>query len=210
MPSMKLYSVPTANGQRAAIALEEAGIEYQVKPVDLRAGEHRSPEMLALNPFGRMPVLEIPRGGEHPQVVYGSLAIGQYAAAQSGRLVPDTSRMADMHHWLGIVMTDLAPAFAAQFYLGVLAPEPDPWALDLYTDIVLRFLDGIDEHLANSQYFVGTAYTLADVMMYPTAATSTARLDGGLERWPGLARWAGEVGQRAPVLRGMSACPGSL
>ena len=75
-----LYTVPTANGQRASVALEECGIDYAVRQIDFAKGEHRSDEVLALNPIGRLPILSDP---DDDLVVYGSLAITRWAAARS-------------------------------------------------------------------------------------------------------------------------------
>ncbi|MGI9237843.1 MAG: glutathione S-transferase family protein, partial [Woeseiaceae bacterium] len=171
-------------------------------------GEHKSEEMLQLNPFGRMPVLELAtgeNGGEAMhRTVYGSLAIGMYAAESTGLLLPDDTVESDFYHWIGIVMTDLVPAFAGQFYLGQLAPEPFEWGRKFYADIIERFLLGIDEHLATSSYFLGETYTLVDVLFYPTAATSLARMPGGLGAYENIARWAELLQRRDAVIRGMA------
>ncbi|MEM8816071.1 MAG: glutathione S-transferase family protein [Pseudomonadota bacterium] len=203
---MKLYTVPTANGQRASIALEECGLDYEVRPIDFRKGEHRSDEVLALNPLGRLPILAEASSG---LVVYGSMAIARWAAAASGRLQPPPDQAAAMEHWAGIVMTDLSPAFASQFHLGVLAPEPHQWALDYYAEVIHRVLGVIDTHLTDREYFLGDSYSLADVLMYPSATSSTARLEGGLEPYPALMRWRDQVGARPAVIAGMAAS-GSL
>ena len=196
-----LFTVATANGQRAEIALHECAIEYTPRSVDLYAGEHRGDEMLALNPFGRMPVLRRDDG----ETIYGSLAIGLWAAETSGLLLPAESERGQFHQWCGIIMTDLAPAFAAQFYLGTLAPEPDQWGLEWYAEIIQRFLTGIDEHLAEREYFLNSGYSLVDVLMYPTAVTSAARTEAGLEPFPNLRRWADLVGTREALQRVMAA-----
>ena len=200
-----LYTVPTANGQRASIALEECGLDYDVQAVNLYDGEHRSAEMLELNPFGRMPVLKLTGDADDKETIYGSLAIGQYAAETSGRLLPPAKARPAFHEWVGIIMTDLVPAFAGQFYFGTLAPETFQWGIDHYREIIERFLGGIDRHLANHEYFVGSSFTLVDVLMYPTAATSVARMTEGLNPYPNLARWADAVGSRDSVRRGMEA-----
>lgn len=208
-----LYTVPTANGQRASIALEECGIDYDTRVVDLYDGEHKSEEMLQLNPFGRMPVLKLAIGeveveGEREgmdRTIYGSLAIGMYAAESTGLLLPEDTVKSDFYHWIGIVMTDLVPAFAGQFYLGQLAPEPFEWGTSFYAEIIERFLLGIDEHLATSSYFLGETYTLVDVLFYPTAATSLSRMPGGLGAYENIARWAELLQRRDAVARGMEA-----
>ena len=200
-----LYTVPTANGQRASIALEECDLDYLTHAVNLYDGEHRSDEMLKLNPFGRMPVLTVEHDSGETEALYGSLAIGQYAAESSGRLLPPAGARPRLHEWIGIVMTDLVPAFAGQFYLGTLAPEPDQWGVDFYQEIIQRYLANIDAHLANNEFFVAGLYTLVDVLMYPTAATSVTRMPGGLGPYPNLARWVETVAEREAVKRGMAA-----
>ena len=197
---LRLLTVPTANGQRASIALEECGFEYEVRNIDFAKGEHRSAEVLALNPLGRLPVLVDP-GRE--QTVYGSMAIVRYAARTSGRLLPGPEQETAADHWAGILMTDLSPAFASQFHLGVLAPEPFQWGLDYYADVIARVLALIDGHLEKNEYFLGGNYSIVDVLMYPTAATSTARLDGGLEAYPSICRWRDKLAARPAVARGM-------
>lgn len=194
-----LYTVPTANGFRASIALEECGISYDTRHVDLLQGEHRSDEMLKLNPFGRMPILK-----DDDSVVYGSLAIAMWAANQSGKLLPAASEQDAFYHWIGVVMTDLAPTFASHFFLAQLAPEPDEWGVNFHAAILRRFLTGIDRHLADSQYFLSD-YSVVDVLMFPSATASAARLSEGLEPYPDLARWAEHLGQRDAVQRGMAA-----
>ena len=206
---LKLYTVPTANGQRASIALEECGLDYETQMIDLVAGEHRSPDMLALNPVGRMPVL----AGEDPSGstlrLYGSLAIGQYLADSTRQLRPPDTQLAEYHEWLGVIMTDLAAALSAQFYLGVLAPEPQEWGLAFYLDVIERLLAVIDTHLGGREYFLD-AYSLVDVIMYPTAASSIPRLQGGIEPYPNIERWASRIGERPAVQRGMARSAGAL
>lgn len=198
---LTLFTVPTANGQRASIALEECGFEYAARNIDFTKGEHRSPDVLAVNPLGRLPVLvdEAERLN-----VYGSLAIVRTAARLSGRLLPQAGAEAAADHWAGILMTDLSPCFASQFHLGVLAPEQFTWGLEYYGEVIGRILTLIDAHLAGNDYFLGTEYSYVDVLMYPTAATSAARLQGGLERYPAIERWRDTVSARLAVQRGMA------
>jgi len=168
----------------------------------LFTGEHRNDAMLALNPFGRMPVLQYDSG----ETIYGSMAIGMHAAEKTGKLLPSDADRDAFHHWNGVIMTDLVPAFAAQFYLGQLAPEKYEWGIDFFADIIRRFLKGIDDHLADRDFFLPCGFTLVDVLMYPTAATSIPRLPDGLAPYPGIVRWAEAVGTREAVRSGMQAC----
>lgn len=200
-----LFTVPTANGQRASIALEECGLAYQVRKVDIQSGEHRSEEMLALNPFGRMPVLQINPESASCNTVYGCLAIGMHAAEQSGKLLPAANKSDAFNQWIGIIMTDLMPAFAGRFYLSALAPEPYEWGINWYSEIVDRFLGGIDAHLAGNEFFLGDDYTLVDVLMYPTTVTSMKGREKELAKHEHLVAWASRVATRDAVVRGMQA-----
>ncbi len=196
-----LYTVPTANGQRASIALEECNIAYDVRTVDLFSGEHRSDEMLALNPVGRMPFIAV-EGRQRP--IYGSLAIGTWAAAQAGQLIPAGDAAIDYHHWMGIVMTDIAPACAAQFYLEVLATEPQTWGVNWCIDTLTHLLSVVDRQLADHEYLAGGAYSLVDVMFFPVAATSRARIRDRIPKMPNIDRWQATVAARGAVQRGMA------
>jgi GST-like protein len=201
-----LNTVPTANGQRASIALSECGLEYEVRMVDLMSGEHRSSEMLALNPVGRMPVLSVrEEPGEVNRDLYGSLAIATYAAQKAGILIPRDESAADYHQWIGIIMTDLVPAFAGQFYLKVLADEPQEWGVAWYGQIIDHLLNVIDTHLAAHQTIVGNTLSLADLMMYPAAVTSVPRLPQGAGAYPNIEAWAKRLGEREAIQAGMKA-----
>ena len=206
---MKLYTVPTANGQRASVALEECGLAYDVRQIDFQKGEHRSEEVLALNPLGRLPILSGVTGDDPNSAIYGSMAIARWAAAETGRLLPPADKLAAMEQWIGTVMTDLSPAFASQFHLSFLAPERDEWGLGYYADTIHRVLAVIDAHLADHEYFLGEDYSLADVLTYPSAVSSIGRLDGGLDPYPSIRRWRDQVGGRPAVVKGMAAS-GSL
>ena len=197
-----LYTVPTANGQRASIALEECGLEYSIRPIDFSKGEHRSEEVLAANPLGRLPILVDDATGLN---VYGSLAIVRTVTRLAGMLLPSEGEETAADHWTGILMTDLSPCFASQFHLGVLAPEPYAWGLGYYAEVIDRILKHIDAHLTDREYFLDAGYSYVDILMYPTAATSAARLPDGLTPYPAIERWRDSVASRPAVERGMAA-----
>ena len=201
---IRLCTCDTANGQRARIALEEAGVEYAAEFPDLGEGEHQRPDMLALNPMGRLPFVVI-GAGDSVRTIYGSLAIAMYATERAPRLLPGDR--IDMYHWFGILLTDLAPALAGQFVFTRLAPEPNDWAVSLYTGAAERMAAHLDRHLEGHEYFVNAEFSVVDIVAYPIAATSLARLPGGLRRFPSLHRWAQRIGERPAVRRGMSPAP---
>lgn len=202
-----LHTVATANGYKASIMLEEIGAPYRALPYDLIRGQNFSPEFLALNPVGRLPVIvdhESHDAAGKPLVVYGSMAILIYLAEKSGQLLPRAPReRASVFEWLGIISSDVAPAYSGQFVFNVLAPDKQPWPIEFYNKLCTRMLQPLEQQLARTPYLAGDAYTIADIIAYPVAAVSAKRYPGNLDAYPHLARWAALVGARPAVQRGM-------
>ena len=198
---IKLYSVATANGQKAAIMLEETELPYRVEHINLKKGEHLAPEYLAVNPVGKTPTIVDLEG---PTRVYGTMAIAIYLAEKSGQLLPtanpDRTRVLER---CNLISSDLAPAFTGQFIFGMLMEEKFPTVIDYYVQQVHRLLKVIEDYLNDSEFIGGGQYTIADVLMYPIAATSAPRLEGGLQDYPNLSGWAERIGTRRAVRRGM-------
>jgi GSH-dependent disulfide-bond oxidoreductase len=204
---LDLHTVATANGFKASIMLEEVGANYRVTSYDLIKGQNLTPEFLALNPVGRLPVIvnhdDLDAAGK-PLVVYGSMPILVYLAEKHGRYLPvKGAERARVFEWLGTISSDLAPAYSGQFVFNVIAKEKQPWAIDYYNKLCARLLRPLDLRLTESQYLAGDTYTIADIIAYPVAAISAMRYPGSLEQYPGIARWAGEVGARPAVQRGL-------
>ena len=200
-----LHTTATANGYKASIMLEEVGLPYRVIDYDLTKGEHLAPGFLAINPVGRLPTLvdhDLPDG---PLSVFGSAAILQYLAERTGRLLPTERRArAKALEWVGIISSDIAPAYSGQFVFNVLAPTKDPWATGFYDRLCLRLLAAMELRLADGPYLAGEQYSIADVIAYPVAAVSMRRHPGDLSGHPHIARWADLVGARPAVQRGMT------
>lgn len=199
-----LHTTATANGYKASIMLEEVGLPYRVIDYDLSKGEHMKPEYLALNPVGRVPTIVDHDAAGGPLSVYGSAAILLYLAEKTGQLLPSSAaERARTYEWLGVVSSDIGPAYSGQFVFNIIAPEKQAWAIDFYDRLCLRLLAPMETRLGASRFLAGDGYSIADVIAYPVAAVSMKRLPGGLDAHPNIARWAGEVGARPAVQRGM-------
>jgi GST-like protein len=132
------------------------------------------------------------------------VAILLHLAERTGRLLPTAAAArARVYQWLGIVATDLGPAYSGQFVFGTLAPEKLPWAIEFYEQLCRRLLAPLEQQLGRSHHLAGEDYTIADVIAYPVAAVSMQRFPGTLEGHPNIARWVAEVGARPAVQRGM-------
>jgi GST-like protein len=202
--SFELVGAATGNCFRAAVALEEAGIDYEFRQVDLQAGEHRSSEHLQLNLAGKVPVL-IERN-EHGAslVIAQSNAIMLHVANRgSVSLLPEPS---DPLHALALersfyFVTDvIAPSHAGHFLAS--RQQVGPAAL-----LRQRSLDGIEfaeRFLVDAPFFAGNRFTLADICAVTIVATHEQMLDW--ERLPQLKRWFDSVKVRPGVSRGISRC----
>ncbi len=202
---IELYSVPTANGQRVHIMLEETGLPYTPHFVDLQGGEHLGEAYMAKNPFGRAPsIIDTDGPGGNPITIFEGLAILLYLAEKSGKFYPaDIAVRAEIHTWMSGVAANLGSAFSGQFWFTTLAPEHSEMAIERFVSEAHRGLKALDTHLNGRNFVAGDEYTVADIMAYPVAATSAARLDGGLEPYANIQRWSAPIGERDAVQRGM-------
>lgn len=200
-----LHTVPTANGYKASIMLEEVSLPYRVTAYDLLKGENLKPELLALSRVGRLPLIvdHDVEGGS--LTVYGSAAILQYLAEKTGRFLPKERReRAKVIEWMGIISSDISPAYSGQFVFNVVAQDKQPWAISFYDRLCRRMIKIMDDQLATTPFLTGAEYTIADVLAYPVAAVSMKRFPGNLDEHPHTARWAAEISARPAVQRGMT------
>lgn len=204
---IELWSVPTANGQKVHIALEEAELPYCATMVDLTKGEHRTPEFLALNPFGKAPVMRDPDGpGGRPLVLAETQAIAWYAAEKgaNGLISDDPAVRAEQMMWAAAISSSVAMPFAMQFFATQLAPTPDLWLIETMTAGARRSLDVFEARLADRDFVCGEGFSVVDCLLFPVVATSAKRLDGWLEPYPALGLWHDRIGARPAVQRGMA------
>ncbi len=205
---IELYTAATANGQKVAIMLEECGLPYRTHVVDLVGGEHMSKAFLDLNPGGKIPVIIDPDGpGGAPFTLSQSLAIVVYLAEKTGRFMPEGPReRAEAWRYMALTASDASGAFSGLFVFGVMKPLPD--AVDFFRGQAQRQLAILDQRLGESRYLAGDAYSIADILTYPAAATSPKALPGGIADYANLRRWVEEIGARPAVQRGLAAAPG--
>jgi len=197
------YGFETGNAKRVAIALEEAGLDYEYKFVNLFKGEQRNPDFLALNPRGSIPVIVDHDGpGGEPITLSQSFAITQYIAQKSGKLLPtDPRALAHCQEWCSLVVTDISGASLQSFYLKVISKVKHPEAAEVLNGRALHFFKFADQQLGESAYLAGNDYTLADILAFPTAMVQTD--NPALEDMPHLTRWMAEVGARPAVKKAL-------
>ena len=202
---LTLYSAPTSNGLRASIAIEELEFPYELKKVDLMNGEHRSPEFLALNPFGQIPVLVDSEGADGAPLVFDqSGAIMSYLAEKAGKMLPTTAQ--ERYRFRPIYLSILSDA---SLTLGTIftimrTPEPHQPSIDLFSKRMAAYVKIYDGWLAERPYIAGDAYTVADIALFAVVYRMRQVVPAILEGLGNLERWAGEIEARPGVQRGIA------
>ena len=166
---LQLYSLPTPNGVKVSIMLEEVGLPYEVHLVDFGKDDQKTPEFLSLNPNGKIPAILDPDGpGGKPLPLFESGAILQYLAEKTGKLLPnDPARRWETIQWLHFQMGGIGPMFGQVGFFHKFAGKDfeDKRPLQRYVAESKRLLGVMETHLAGRQWFMDDAYTIADISM---------------------------------------------
>jgi GST-like protein len=180
---LQLYSLPTPNGVKASIMLEETGLPYEVHLVRFDRNDQLSPEFLAANPNNKIPVILDPQGpGGKPLVLFESGAILVYLAEKTGRFMP--SDPAGRYHtlqWLMFQMGGIGPMFGQLGFFNKFAGKDyeDKRPRDRYVAESRRLLAVLDGHLADRQWIMGDEYTIADIASFPWINNLVGFYDAG-------------------------------
>ena len=201
---MELYTAGTANGQRAAIAVNECGLSCGIHVLNLAQGDQKAPDYLKLNPTGRIPTLIDPQGpGGKPLTLIQSWAILFYFAEKTGKLMPDDPlARARTFQWLSEGASDIAPTAQNIFFLGNRMPDKvPPSAIKFYEDRFVNLFRPADEQLARTPYLAGGEISVADIGIYPIYAGRKPLIEAaGLGH---VLAWGERIGQRPAVHQGM-------
>lgn len=194
---------PTPNGHKVTLLLEEAAIEYAVKPVDIGKGAQFEPAYLAISPNNKMPAIvdTKPADGGAPVSVFESGAILLYLAEKTGRFLPaDPRARIETLEWLFWQVGGLGPMTGQYGHFHVYAPEQIPYAKERYAKETERLLGVLDARLRGRAFIVGDEYTIADMAAYPWInAYDKAPID--LAPFPEVRRWQAAIAERPATRR---------
>jgi len=199
-----LHTAPTPNGHKVSITLEELGLPYDLRVLDLTAGEQKRAEFLALNPNGRIPVIVDHTADDF--VVFESGAILIYLAEKTGRLMPaDVKGRSRVIQWLMFQMGGVGPMMGQANVFFRYFPEKIQPAIDRYQAEGRRLFEVLDGHLARREWLAGD-YSIADIANW--AWVRTHRWSGiSIEGLPHLKRWLDAIRARPAVQRGIEQPP---
>lgn len=203
-----LYYWPTPNGHKISIALEEMGLPYEVKLVNIGKGEQFAPDFLAIAPNNRMPAIIDPEGPDGaPISIFESGAILQYLARKTGQFYGKSEReRVAVDQWLMWQMGGLGPMAGQAHHFLSYAPQMDPpqvlpYAQDRYRNEVGRLYGVLDRQLAKNEFAAGDSLTIADFAIWPWAM-GWQRQEQDLADKPNLLRWLDQLGGRPGFIAG--------
>lgn len=168
---LQLYSLPTPNGVKISIFLEETGLPYEVHLVNFGSNDQLSPEFLSLNPNNKIPALIDPNGpGGKPLALFESGAMLVYLAEKTGQLMPtDAAARYETLQWLMFQMGGIGPMFGQLGFFHKFAGKDyeDKRPRDRYVAESKRLLGVLDKHLLGRAWIMGDEYTIADIATFP-------------------------------------------
>jgi GST-like protein len=197
-----LYYWTTPNGHKITIFLEETGLPYTLKPVNIGKGEQFDPVFLELSPNNRIPAIvdHTPADGGAPLSVFESGAILQYLGEKTGKLMPtDLRARTRVVEWLFWQTASLGPMLGQNHHFSQYAPEKIPYAIERYTKESARLYGVLDRRLADREYMVDE-YSVADIATYPWIVPHE-RQGQNLDDYPNIRRWFAAIEQRPAVKR---------
>ena len=197
-----VYYWTTPNGHKITIFLEETGLPYSIKPVNIGKGEQFKPEFLAISPNNRIPAIvdNDPAGGGKPISVFESGAILQYLAEKTGKFLPaDLRGRTEVMQWLFWQMGGLGPMLGQNHHFRNYANEKLTYAIERYVKETERLYGVLDERLADREFVAG-AYSIADMACYPWIVLHE-RQGQNLDDFPNLKRWFATIQRREAVQR---------
>lgn len=199
-----IYAFATPNSIKVPIALEELGLDYALHPINVRNGDQKAPDFVALNPNAKVPVLVDSGVGDTPFVLTESAAILIYLAERAGKLLPAAGEArARVFEQLFFHASGLGPAFGQAGFFQRQAQEPQPLAIARFSSEAKRTLAVLDGVLATRCFAAGDEFSIADIAHF--GWLWRREFAGvGFEESPHVARWYEEVAARPAVRRAIA------
>ncbi|MCZ2407934.1 MAG: glutathione S-transferase N-terminal domain-containing protein [Burkholderiales bacterium] len=209
---IQLYSLPTPNGVKVSILLEETGLPYEPHLVSFETNDQLSPEFLSLNPNNKIPAIIDPDGpGGAPLALFESGAILWYLAEKTGRFLPlDASARYETLQWLMWQMGGLGPMFGQLGFFHKFAGKDyeDKRPRDRYVAESKRLLGVLEQRLTGRRWVMGDEYTIADIAIFPWMRNLVGFYGAGalveFDHFPQVQRALAAFVERPAVQRGLA------
>ena len=209
---LQLYSLPTPNGVKVSILLEETGLPYEPHLVSFETNDQLSPEFLSLNPNNKIPAILDPNGpGGEPLALFESGAILIYLAEKTGQLLAqDPARRYQTLQWLMFQMGGIGPMFGQLGFFNKFAGKDyeDKRPRDRYVEESRRLLNVLDKRLEGRDWIMGERYTIADIATFPWVRNLIGFYEAGdlvgISNFPNVTRVLERFLARPAVVRGLT------
>ncbi|KVX05459.1 glutathione S-transferase [Alcaligenes faecalis] len=209
---LQLYSLPTPNGVKVSIMLEEIGLPYEPHLVSFERNDQLSPEFISLSNNNKIPAILDPNGpGNKPLALFESGAILIYLAEKTGQLLSaDPAQRYETLQWLMFQMGGVGPMFGQLGFFHKFAGKDfeDKRPRDRYVNESKRLLGVIDKHLDGKDWMVGNSYSIADIALFPWIANLIGFYGAGelveYEQFKNVARVLAQFQARPAVQRGLN------
>lgn len=198
-----LYYWTTPNGHKVSLFLEEAGLPYEVHPINIGQGDQFKPDFLKIAPNNRIPAIvdHQPSDGGAPISLFESGAILLYLAEKTGQfLAKDLRGRQETLQWLFWQMGGLGPMAGQNHHFSQFAPEKIPYAIKRYIDETARLYGVLDRRLADRAFVAGEDYSIADMAIYPWIVSHKWQSQR-LEDFPHVQRWFNSIKERPATVR---------
>jgi GST-like protein len=202
------YAMGSPNVVKIYIALEELGVPYTVRPVDVFGGKQFDEQFRKLNPMAKVPVIVDGDGpGGKPYTVFESGAILLYLAEKTGKLLPaDRAARFDAIQWMMVQMTTVGPMFGQLVHFVRFAPAGNDYSVSRYRTQVTRVSDAVEERLGRAQYLGGGEFSIADIATFPWARNIPALLGASAaQNYPRITAWVEKIAARPAVAKALAA-----
>ncbi len=199
---INLYYWTTPNGHKISIFLEETGLPYTIKPINIGKGEQFAPDFLKISPNNRIPAIvdNDPVDGKGPLSIFESGAILEYLAGKTGKFLPrDVRGRSEVMQWLFWQMGGLGPMLGQNHHFRGYAVEKITYAVERYTKETERLYGVLDERLEDRDFVAGD-YSIADMACYPWIVLHE-RQGQDLNDFKNLKRWSETIQKREAVKR---------
>lgn len=193
-----LYYWTTPNGHKVTMCLEELGLPYRIKPINISKGDQFAPEFLKIAPNNRIPAIvdHAPQGGGEPISIFESGAILLYLADKTGQFIPSDLRgRNECLQWLFWQMGGLGPMAGQNHHFVQYAPEKLPYAMDRYIKETARLYGVLNRHLSDGRAYICGDYSIADMAAYPWIVPH-ARQGQDMGQFPALQKWFDRIAAR--------------
>jgi GSH-dependent disulfide-bond oxidoreductase len=199
------YFHPTPNPAKVALLLEEAGLPYEVVPVDTSKGEQHTATFRAINPNGKVPAITDTEGpGGREARVFDSTAILLYLAEKTAEFLGKPEERPELLSWLMFIATGLGPFSGQAVHFQHAAPTGLDYAVNRYRREAERHYNVLNDHLVGRQFIVGDSFTIADISAWGWLGRASRVLKGAEDpfaAYPEIKRWFAAIEARPAVAR---------